>query len=187
MSTITLQTTAVTGNTITADIWNNEFNNIIDDYNGGITNANISASAAISATKISDTAVTLTASQTVTNKTLTSPVVNEPTTTATILTLTTATDAATVNFDLDTGPVHTVTITDNRTFALSNSEAGKVFAIRVIQDGTGSRTVTWFSTIDWVGGSAPTLTTTANRIDVFGFICTASNVYDGYIIGLDLS
>lgn len=53
MSTLTKITTAVTGNTITADVWNDEFDQIYSDYNGGITNANISSSAAISESKIS--------------------------------------------------------------------------------------------------------------------------------------
>lgn len=55
MSLITQQTTAVTGNTITAAVWNDEWSNIINDYNGGITNANISASAAIADSKINFT------------------------------------------------------------------------------------------------------------------------------------
>ncbi len=57
MSTITQQTTAVTGNTLTASIWNDEFSNILDDYNGGLTNANISASAAIATSKLADGAL----------------------------------------------------------------------------------------------------------------------------------
>ena len=52
MSTLTQQTTAVTGNTITAAVWNDEWGNILDDYNGSITNANISATAAIVESKI---------------------------------------------------------------------------------------------------------------------------------------
>jgi len=36
----------------------------------------------------------------------------------------------------------------------------------LIQDGTGSRTATWPGTVKWVGGTAPTLTTTAAGIDI---------------------
>ena len=187
MGTVTKTTTWSTGDTLTAANLNSGFDDIVDEFNGSIANVNVSATAAIAATKISDTAVTLTATQTLTNKTLTSPAVNTPTMTGTVATLTTATDGATVTFNLNNGPIHTVTLGGNRTLALSNDATGKVFIIRLIQDGTGSRTVTWFSTIDWAGGSAPTLTTTAAAIDVFGFITTASSVYDGVVIGLALS
>jgi len=98
----------------------------------------------------------------------------------------TASDGATVTFDLADGNVQQVTLGGNRTLALSNVAVGQRFVIRLIQDGTGSRTVTWFTTIKWVGGSAPTLTTTASKIDVFGFICTSAGNYEGYIIGQNI-
>jgi hypothetical protein len=94
------------------------------------------------------------------------------------------TDGATVTFDLNEPNMHTVTLGGNRTFAISNETAGQRFIIRILQDGTGSRLVsTWFSTIKWAGGSAPTLTTTANKADVFGFIVTGTDTYDGFIVG----
>ena len=52
MSIISQQTTAVTGATITAAVWNDEWSNLLDDYNGSITNANISATAAIAESKL---------------------------------------------------------------------------------------------------------------------------------------
>ena len=96
------------------------------------------------------------------------------------------TDGATVTFDLDSSSTHTVTLGGNRTLALSNSDAGQKFIIRLTQDSTGSRTVTWFSTIKWAGGVEPTLTTTANKTDVFGFICTSAGNYDGFVVGYNL-
>ena len=96
------------------------------------------------------------------------------------------TDGATVTFDLDTSSTHTVTLGGNRTLALSNADAGQKFIIRLVQDATGSRTVTWFSTIKWAGGVTPTLTTTANKTDVFGFICTSAGNYDGFVVGYNL-
>ena len=96
------------------------------------------------------------------------------------------TDGATVTFDLNAANTHTVTLGGNRTLALSNVDAGQKFIIRLVQDGTGSRTVTWFSTIKWPGGTTPTLTTTANKTDVFGFICTSAGNYDGFVVGLNL-
>lgn len=106
--------------------------------------------------------------------------------TKTVQTITTGTDAATVTFDLSAGNIHQVTLGGNRTLALSNGSAGQVFIIRLIQDGTGTRTVTWFTTIKWAGGSAPTLTTTASKTDVFGFITTTAGNYDGFVVGQNL-
>ena len=97
------------------------------------------------------------------------------------------TDGTTVTFDLDVANVHTVTLGGNRTFAISNETAGQKFIIRVLQDGTGSRLVsTWFSTIKWAGGSAPTLTTTASKADVFGFLVTGTDTYDGFVVGQNI-
>lgn len=100
-------------------------------------------------------------------------------------TLTTDTDAATVTFDLSTS-LHQVTLGASRIFALLNETVGQTFIIRVIQGGTGSYTLTWFTTIKWAGGSAPTLTTTVGKADVFGFIVTSAGNYDGFVIGLNL-
>lgn len=95
-------------------------------------------------------------------------------------------DGTTITFDLATGNVHNVTLGGNRTLALSNPTVGQKFILRLVQDGTGSRTVTWFTTIKWAGGSPPTLTTTAAKADVFGFLITASGQYDGFVIGQNL-
>lgn len=105
----------------------------------------------------------------------------------TIQTIITASDGATVTFDLDTGSIQQVTLGGNRTLAIDNEDAGQVFILKLIQDGTGSRTVTWFSTINWPGATEPTLTTTADKADVFGFVCTAADTYDGFIVGQNLS
>lgn len=98
----------------------------------------------------------------------------------------TATDGATVTFDLSSGPKQIVTLGGNRILALSNVLSGHCFILKLVQDGTGSRTVTWFSTITWPNATAPTLTTTASKADVFGFIQTGTNTYDGFIIGQNL-
>lgn len=96
------------------------------------------------------------------------------------------TDGSTITFDLNSSNTHSVTLGGNRTLALSNASVGQKFIIRLTQDGSGSRTVTFFSTIKWAGGVAPTLTTTANKTDVFGFICTSAGNFDGFVIGYNL-
>ena len=55
---------------------------------------------------------------------------------------------------------------------------GQRFILSLLQDGTGSRTVgSWNAAIKWAG-SAPTLTTTANKRDVFEFIYAGGNYYE---------
>jgi len=99
--------------------------------------------------------------------------------------LITLTDAATITMDLNASKSFDVTLGGNRTLAVSNAKKGDRFSIRIKQDATGSRTVTWFSTIAWAGSSAPTLTVTANKTDTLGFLCTGTNTYAGYIVGLE--
>lgn len=155
---------------------NGDFDTIYNEFNGNITDDNVDT---LSAAKITGTSVTLSGDQTITGvKTFNA---------ATKTKLTTDTDGATITFNLDASNLHTVTLGGNRTLALSNADTGQVFVIRLVQDGTGSRTVTWFSTIKWPAGTAPTLSTAINKVDVFGFICTGSGTYDGFIVGQGLS
>jgi len=98
-----------------------------------------------------------------------------------------ASDGATVTFALASGKKQKVTLGGNRTLALSGVIAGDAFIIKLIQDGTGSRTVTWFAGISWADDTVPTLTTTAANWDVFGFIQTGTNTYDGFILGQGLN
>lgn len=88
-------------------------------------------------------------------------------------------DGATITFDINAGNRHRVTLGGNRTLALSNDADGDTFNIILTQDGTGSRTVTWWSGIKWPGGTVPTLTTTAGKHDVFSFVRLASGEYLG--------
>ena len=97
--------------------------------------------------------------------------------------LTTDTDGATITFDMTSSSRHMVTIAGNRTLAVSNDQVGQTFVIILSQDATGSRTVTWFSGIKWAGGTAPTLTTTANKSDIFTFIKIATGSYFGFVSG----
>lgn len=94
-----------------------------------------------------------------------------------------AADGATVTFNLDTNNNWGVTIAGNRTLALSGGHDGQVFTIAVRQDGTGSRTVTWWAGISWPGAVVPTLTTTAGKMDVFEFWRLASGSYVGFVKG----
>ena len=84
----------------------------------------------------------------------------------------TLTDASTITWDVIASPVAKVTLGANRTLAAPSGTtpaAGQFIALTVIQDGTGSRTLTWNATYEFTADTAPTLTTTANKGDLFIF------------------
>ncbi len=84
----------------------------------------------------------------------------------------TLTDQATIAWDVIASPVAKVTLGANRTLAApsgTSPAAGQFIALTVIQDGTGSRTLTWNATYEFTEDTAPTLTTTANKGDLFIF------------------
>ena len=82
----------------------------------------------------------------------------------------TLTDGATITWDVGSSPVAKVTLGGNRTLsAPTNSVAGQFISLTVIQDVTGSRTLTFNSAYEFTGDTAPTLTTTASKADIFVF------------------
>ena len=175
-------TTAMAGDTLTVNV-DDAFlvNNADDTTTGTVTMANLIVGDAGNIGSASDTDAIAIASDgevTMSQRSTFSKAIKTP--------IQSNTDGATVTFDLDEANTHTVVLGGNRTLALSNSDAGQKFIIRLTQDATGSRTVTWFNTIKWAGGVTPTLTATPNKTDVFGFICTSTNNYDGFVVGYNL-
>jgi hypothetical protein len=73
---------------------------------------------------------------------------------------------ATITPNWSNGSVQKVTLTGNATFAApTNMVAGSSLTFIIVQDATGSRTGTWNGSYKFAGGT-PTLTTTANAVDV---------------------
>lgn len=66
-----------------------------------------------------------------------------------------AVDGATVTFDFDESDQWEVTLGGNRTLAFTHASVGQVVKILRYQDGTGDRTPTWWSNIEWNHGLAP--------------------------------
>ena len=82
----------------------------------------------------------------------------------------TLTDASTISWNVLTSPVAKVTLGANRTLgAGSGAEAGQFVSLLVIQDGTGSRTLSFNAAYEFKDDTAPTLTTTASKGDLFVF------------------
>ena len=94
--------------------------------------------------------------------------------------------AGTSTIDLTTGNIHTVTMpAATQTLAISNEAVGQCFIIE-INNVTSQGALTWFTTIRWADGTAPTLTGTNGKRDVFGFRVTGADTYDGFIVGQNL-
>ena len=91
----------------------------------------------------------------------------------------TLTDAANIAYDMDDGNNATVTLGGNRTLDNpSNITVGQSGSIFVVQDGTGSRTLSYGSAFDFAGGTAPTLSTGANAVDRIDFVVrTTSSIH----------
>jgi hypothetical protein len=77
---------------------------------------------------------------------------------------------------LTNGTVQILTLTGNATITMPTAVAGKSFIILLRQDATGSRAVTW-STVKYPSGTAPTITATASKQDIFSFFSDGTSWY----------
>ena len=81
--------------------------------------------------------------------------------------VTSLTDAASIAIDMGLGNNFAITLAGNRTLsAPTNVTPGQTGYIYVVQDGTGSRTLAFNSAYIFVSGTAPTMSTGANAIDL---------------------
>ena len=104
--------------------------------------------------------------------------------------------STTAALDVRDGSVFQLTLASNiSTFNWSNHAAsGHVssFVMKVIQDGSGSRTIAWPDgtnsvTVRWPGDTAPTLSSGAADVDVFVFFTHDGGTnYYGFTAGLDM-
>jgi len=95
--------------------------------------------------------------------------------------ITALTDAATVSWNMAPGNVYSLVLDGNRTMAApTNVQPGFTYILLLYQDGvTGSRTVTWNAVFKWAAGTAPTLTTAVDSLDVITFVADASGNLHG--------
>lgn len=79
-----------------------------------------------------------------------------------------------LTLNLNNGVIQTVTLTENIsdvTFVNYNPNAiyASTVTLRITQDGTGGRGVTWPALIKWPGGTVPTVSSGANNVDEYIF------------------
>ena len=97
--------------------------------------------------------------------------------------ITALTDGATITPDFTDSNNFSVTLGGNRTLANpTNLVAGQSGAIWITQDSTGSRTLAYGSYWDFSGGTAPTLTTTANAVDCLVYAVQSSTKITAQLI-----
>ena len=84
--------------------------------------------------------------------------------------------AANISLDFSLNNHFAVTLANNSHLNLpTNLVAGQTGSIFVVQDGTGSRTLSYAGAWEFPGGTAPTLSTTASAEDRIDYIVRASN------------
>jgi hypothetical protein len=91
----------------------------------------------------------------------------------------TTTSATTINWN--DGNVQEDVLGANTTFTFTNPKAGATYILVLRQSSGGGNTITWDPRVTWAGGTPPTMTTTANRFDVYTFIFDGNKYFGSYI------
>ena len=96
------------------------------------------------------------------------------------------TDGATIAVNFNTAQNFIVQLGGNRALGNpTNCVAGQTGSIVVVQDGSGNRTLSYGTSWDFIGGTAPTLSTAANAIDRIDYIVYTSTAVQA-IASLDI-
>ena len=111
-----------------------------------------------------------------TTDTLTSKTLTNPTVTNYVETPYSANSSTAITLSLANGTVQIITLTGTCTITMPAAVSGKSFTLLLKQDATGSRTVTW-ATVAWPSGTAPTITSTASKMDKYVFISDGTYWY----------
>ena len=93
------------------------------------------------------------------------------------------TDATSIVMNMASQNQFTITLGGNRTLAApTNPTAGQTGHIYLIQDGTGSRTLSYNSVFKFAGGSDPVLSTAANAVDLLVFSIRDTDKVDAVMV-----
>jgi hypothetical protein len=109
------------------------------------------------------------------------PALTNPTVTNYVETLYSANTSTAITVSLANGTVQNLTLTGSATITMPTAVAGKSFIMILSQDATGGRTVTW-STVVWPSATAPTITSTASKKDIYSFFSDGTSWY-GVTVG----
>lgn len=90
--------------------------------------------------------------------------------------------SSTISWNL--GNVQSLTLSSSPTLDLVGGQSGGEYKLILTQDGTGGRSVAWPASVKWSGGTAPTLTSTANGKDVVSFVYDGTNYLGTYALNM---
>ena len=137
--------------------------------------ATLSTTQTITGAKTFTSAVTMTGNATFTGSVQVSTAVNVNTVTLT--------DAASITSSFDAGNTFVVTLGGNRTLAAPTSAGiGQTGSIRIIQDATGGRTLSYNSAWQFVSASAPVMDTSAGAQSILVFSCRSATTIDAVML-----
>lgn len=102
----------------------------------------------------------------------------------------TALSGTTPSVSMNAGGSFSLVLSGNTTFTFADAPAtgSSGFSLKVTQDAGGSGyTVTWPASVQWSGGTAPELTATADKSDVFVFTTDDGGTsFVGLVAGKDI-
>jgi len=102
-----------------------------------------------------------------------------------------ATPPAAINWDVGNDQVFLITLSANSTIAFPvNIKRGATYVLMIKQDATGTRTLAYTNqtgtanngTWKWTAGTAPTLTTTAAKVDIISFVSDGVHMYGSAVL-----
>lgn len=167
-ATITSNTATFTNVTITSGWINSVTSNASTFTNVSITSGNINA--------VTSNASTF-SNATINTSTANNPQVNAYTEGVVVV----GNTGNAVTLNIANGTVITATLTANCTWTMPSNTAGKSF-ILLLKTGNGNFTST-FTSVKWVGNTAPTITTASSSLDILTFVADGSNWYGNYAQG----
>src|SRR5690242_12399014 len=93
-----------------------------------------------------------------------------------------------VSLDLSAANYFTMTLSGNTTFSVTNPPDSGLRTVVILDlTNAGAHTITWFATILWPGGSAPTLTSSGRDLLAFFAGDAGGDTWIGWPIALNVS
>ena len=84
---------------------------------------------------------------------------------------------ASITINFGTSQKQKLTLTANTTLTFTAPPGVGNFLIKLVQDGTGGRLITWPNTVRWTLNANPVLTSNANAIDIVSFYYDGTNYF----------